>query len=115
MRLLMHVTGGGLHVLDRCHWQNAVSEVENVTGTSAGALEHGVDGFKEPIERRQEHRGIEIALHGAVASDAIPCLVERRPPVDANHVSPGFAQLAKNRAGADPKMDRRYAERRNAG
>ena len=38
----------------------------------------------------EEQRGIEIALDGDVA-DAGPRLVERSPPIDANHVAPGLA------------------------
>jgi len=34
----VHVLGERLHMLDRGGWQNAVAEIENMAGTSAGAL-----------------------------------------------------------------------------
>src|SRR5215470_17207030 len=109
----MNVSRDGLDVFDRCYRQDAVSEVEDVPRTAAGSFEHVVDRFENAIERCEQHGGIEIALDGAIGADAIPGLVERRAPVDADDVASRVAKLAKDRAGSDAEVDGRHAERRD--
>ena len=62
--------------------------------------------------RPEQQRRIQIALNGAIEADALPCLVERRPPVGADDVAAGFAQLGENRPGADAEMNERHIGRR---
>src|SRR5205085_7791012 len=93
----MHVLGERLHVLDGGCRQNAVTEIENVARSSAGTLQHIVGRGEHAIERREQKRGIEIALDRAVVSDTVPGFVERNPPVGANDVAARGALIGKNR------------------
>ena len=65
-----------------------MAEIEDVAGPAAGARQHIVGRRERPIERAEQQRRIEIALDGAVEADALPGLVERRPPVGADDVPP---------------------------
>ena len=113
MRLLVHVPRDGLDVFDRRHRQDAVAEIEDVAGPAAGA---------RPGRRRSPARMRSSGASSSVGSRLpwmarsnpmrVPGLVERDPPVGADDVAAGLAQLAENRARADAEMDRRHAERR---
>ena len=51
--------------LDVFHWragQDAVTEIEDVPGPAAGALEHIVGRRERAIDRAEQQRGIEVAL-----------------------------------------------------
>src|SRR5438874_6378676 len=113
-RLLMDVPGGRLDVLHGRHRQDAVAEIEDVAGAPARAFEHIVNRFEDAIERRKQHGWIEVALNAAVVADAFPGLVERYPPVGADDVAPGVADVAQNRSGAHAEMNRRDAKARDA-
>src|SRR5215471_4013280 len=113
-RLLMYVSGNGLDVLDWSCRQNAVPEVEDVAGPSSRSLEHLVRLCEDAIEWSEENCRIEVALHRAIEPDTFPCLAERRAPVGANHIAAGLPDFRKNGGGADPEMNRRYAEWRDA-
>ena len=54
-------------------------------------------GGEDALERTEQQRRIEIALDAAVGADALPRFVERRPPVGADHVAAGLAQLVEDR------------------
>src|SRR5258708_14137685 len=102
----MNVARERLNVLERCGREDAVPEVEDVPGPSAGAREHFVGGCEDALERAEQQRRIEVALDAAVGADALPRLVERRAPVGADDVAARVAPLAENRAGADAEMNR---------
>src|SRR5262245_57631961 len=95
---LVHVPRERLDVLERGRRQNTVSEVENVTRPSTRACKHFVGRGEYAIERSEQQRRIEVALDAAVEADALPRLVERRPPVGADHIAAGVAQVAEDRA-----------------
>src|SRR5437762_13962320 len=84
--LLMNVPGECLHVLERSGRQNAVTEIENVTGASARTGEHLVGGGEDAVERSEQQRRIEIALDAAVESDPLPGIVERCVPIGSGDV-----------------------------
>src|SRR5712691_1522678 len=105
----MNVSRQRLNMFQRRRWKNAVAQIEDVAGTSAGALEDFVGRGEHAIEWTEQQRRVEVALNRAVRSDALPRLVQRRAPVGANHVAAGRAQLAENRSGADAEMNRRNA------
>ena len=83
----MHVPREILHVFQRCVWQDAVADVEDVSWLSAGASQDVIRRGKEAIARREEDRRIEVALHRAAVSDDSPGFIERLPPIEANHVA----------------------------
>ena len=59
-------------------------------------------------------RGIEVALNGVIAADRFPGVVDRRAPIDADHVAARLAELPENRARADAEVNRGHSERRDA-
>ena len=67
-------------------------------GRPPALAEHVVGGGQHPVARREQQRRIEVALDGAVVADALPRLVERHAPVDADDVAAGLAHLAQDRA-----------------
>ena len=108
----MHVTRDRLYMFDWRGGQDSVAEVEDVARTARRSRQHVVGRRQDAVQRAQQHRRVEVALNRAVRADALPRLVERRPPVGAEDVAARFAQLGENGAGADAEMNRRNAERR---
>ena len=98
-------------MLEGRHRQDPVAEIEDVSRPSARPREHVVGCRKHPIERTEEHRGIQIPLNRAVEADAPPRFVERRPPVGADDVAAGVAQVAENGTRADAEVNRGHAVR----
>ena len=107
--VLVHVARERLHVLDRRRRQDAVSEIEDVARAAGGAAQHVARAGEQAIARAEQQRRIEIALDAAVVADALPRLVERDPPVGADHVAAGLAHHVQDRAGGDAEMNRRHA------
>src|SRR5262245_54266928 len=113
-RLLMHVPGDGLDVLDRSRGQDAVSEIEDVAGSPGRPLEHLVGLREDAIDWPEQNRRIEVALHRAIEPDPFPRLTERPAPVGPDDVAAGLTDLRQDGAGPDAEMNRRHAERRDA-
>src|SRR5262245_38344744 len=103
----MYVASKRLDVLDGCRRQDAVPQVEDVAWAAAGEREDVVGGGEHAIERAEEQRRIQIALHRAVGANPLPRFVERRAPVGADDVAAGGAQIAEDAARADAEMNSR--------
>src|SRR5665213_581387 len=74
-RLLMDVPRQGLHVLQRRGGQNAVAEIEDVSGPPARPRKDIVGRRENALERAEQQRRIQIALNAAIGSDARPRFV----------------------------------------
>ena len=87
--------------------QHAVPQVEHVARSAAGLGQHAV-GFalRSPPSRRQEHRGVEVALDALVRADPPPRVVQPDPPVHADEVRPGGCDLLEHPADAGAEVDR---------
>src|SRR5205823_12937848 len=85
----MHPLHDRLQRLHRRLGEDAVSQVEDVPGASAGAGEHVPHLPLELRPRRQERYRIEVALNGTRGRgpDPLPRNVERDAPVDADHIA----------------------------
>src|SRR4029434_6408658 len=103
----MYVLRTHLHVLDWRGWQDAVTEIEDVTGTVGDASEHTVCLLQHTRRRAEQQRGIEIPLHTAIGADACPGLVDRDAPVHADHVAARFTQLFEDRCRSRTEVNRR--------
>src|SRR5262245_23031409 len=68
------VLDDGLDVVDLSRGQDAVAEVEDVARPAPRPLEHVVHPRQEARARRQQERGIEVALHGRIFADPPPAL-----------------------------------------
>src|SRR6187399_2495236 len=105
-RSLVNVSSDRLDMFQRRWREDAVAEIEDVTRASAGPGQHVVYRREDPIDRSKQQRRIEVALDGAIVSDSLPCLVERRTPVGADHVAAGLSHLRQDRPGSDAEVNR---------
>ena len=87
--------------------EHAVAEVEDVTGSAAGAGEHVARAGGDALPRREQQGGVEVALH-APHADAFPAFVEGDPPVEPDHIAAGRRHHLEERRGAGAEMDRRH-------
>src|SRR5262245_22555367 len=86
-----------------------MSEVEDVSGPSAGPREHVVGRGQYAVQRAEQQRGVELALDLSVVSDPPPRIVERYPPVRADHRPARVPQVLEDGGRADAKVNRRHA------
>src|ERR1700693_4225613 len=93
----MHPLDDCLDGLDRCLREDAVPEVEDVPGAPRGAGKDVPHLALEVRPRRDESTGVEVALDGAVRTDALACDVERDAPIDADHVAAGAREIHEQR------------------
>src|SRR5690606_23799893 len=76
----VHDLDDGADVLRRGVRQNAVTEIEDVAGAGAGALEQFDDLLAQLGERREQGRRVEVALDGGAVADFGPGLVDIDAP-----------------------------------
>src|SRR5882762_5093159 len=109
----MHPLDDRLQGLHRRLGEHAVSEVENVPWSPAGAGEHVPHLPLELRPRRQQSHRIEVALNGSGSNgpDALPRDVERDAPVLADHVAPGAREIHQQGGRISPEVDHRHAAR----
>src|SRR5213594_2732114 len=94
-----------LQRLDRGLRQHAVPEVEDVTGTARGPVEHVAHPLLELGERREQRRGIEVPLNRPVGADALPRDVEGNAPVHADDVAAGAGEVGEQHGSVGAEMD----------
>ena len=82
-----------------------MAQIEDVAGPSRGALQHVVRAGQHPLDRSEQQGRIEVALHGAIQSDALPGLVERHAPVNPDHVTPGRRHRFEQGRGAGTEVE----------
>ncbi len=81
-----------------------MAEVEHVSGPTP-TLEHVAgEGLDDP-PRRQAGGGVEVALESDGVAHAPAGLVERHPPVDAEHLGTGSGHERQQFAGSHAEMD----------
>ena len=68
----MHHLSHGLHVLDRRIRENAMTEVEEMTGPVSSALQDIIHPACDLRQRREQRHRIEIPLNTHVVADAAP-------------------------------------------
>ena len=101
----MHHIDYRLDVLNGSVLQDAMTQIEDMTRTTAGSAQDVVDSLLDFRNRREEQRGIKVALHGHIAPYNVPAIVKRDAPVEADHVSPGAFHQRKKSCGVRSKMD----------
>jgi len=78
----VHVPRDSLDMFERRHRKNAVPEIEDVAGPAAYTIEDVLSPIEHAPRRAEQQCRIEIALHGAIAANAIPRHVHRETPID---------------------------------
>src|SRR5437868_15396154 len=85
-----------LRALDGSRRQDAVAEIEDVSGDSPASLfEHAHDTLLQLRVGQKPAGGSEVSLQGDARSDAAPGFVERDAPVDSRHVRAGAGHLVE--------------------
>ena len=92
-----------LRVIDRGLGQDAVAQIEDVAGPSRRLSEDGLDATAQLGQRREEGRGIEVALHRDVVTQARPPGVEVDAPVEPDDVAARGALAFEDAAVSVPK------------
>src|SRR4051812_44914167 len=87
-------------------WQDAMAEVEDVTGPSTGALEDLPNLSRTLGGRRQEGDGFEVTLDGTLA-DTGPGSIERHSPIDTDHVAARGRKVFEKRRCAGAEVNHR--------
>ena len=107
---LVHVVYQPANMVDRRFRQHAVTEVEDVARSPRGAVEDVVDLEAEFTPRREQGRGVEIPLNGALVADRLPGLVEGTPPVHTDHVAACARDLVDVVGRAHAEVDHRHTD-----
>src|ERR1700742_1192183 len=81
-RALVHDVGHELHRVRVRLREDAVAEVEDVTGGAASASEHVVHTAREELPRRAQEQGLEVSLERDVVSETRARLIDGREGVD---------------------------------
>jgi hypothetical protein len=89
--------------------QNAVTQVKDVSGVGASALQDFASGGDSQIGTIEAAGRIEVALHGTTA-DATATLVEVNVPVNTHDVGISRSHEVKKFASANAKQDGRHIE-----
>ena len=94
----VHVPRERLDVLDRRRRQDAVAEIEDVAGPSAGAAQHVVGRGEQAIERAEQQRRIEVALdargRGRSRAQASSSGIRQSTPMTSPPASRSSARIA---------------------
>src|SRR5208337_150604 len=86
-RVLADEIAERFHIVHRSFRKNAVAEIEDVAGASAGLAQNVLGPRSKFLPIGEEEHRIEIALHCAFETEASPSLVERNAPVEADDFS----------------------------
>ena len=107
--LPLHKPAQLFHGVDRGFGQDAVAQVEDVTGTSGG-LTHDVFGARPhflPV-CKQKNR-VEISLYRTLEIHLPPAFVERNSPVQANDFCSGFLHRGQQGCAIGAEVNDRHA------
>ena len=89
----MHGVDHGDHMIDRRFRQDAVAEIENMSGTAAGAAQDFRHSAFDFFRRGEQRDRVEVALHGDIVADGGPAFVEIDTPVEADDIAAGGADV----------------------
>jgi len=83
-----------LDVLDRRSGNDAVARLKMWPGRPLAARRISFTRCSRDFKRGEESDGVQVALHGVAGSDGAPALVERLPPIEADHVGAGCSHFS---------------------
>jgi hypothetical protein len=85
-----------------------VAQVEDVPLGGLALLERVLDLALDDVERGEDQRRVQVALHRLARADALHRLRQRHAPVDADDVRARLAHVVQQLAGADAEVDARH-------
>ena len=97
--------GQRFHILDWSFGQDAVTQIENVSGTPGGAAQNIFGARLQFLPIREEQDRIEISLHGAFEVEISPAFVKRDAPVEPNHFGAGFSHRGQKGSAVCPEIN----------
>src|SRR5271170_6748749 len=95
-----------LDVLDRRIRDDAVAEIENMTGPAPCQVEDLTHPLAYQLRLGEESDGVEVALDSTGMVERMPRPVERRPPVEAEDVGSGLLHRWEQTGGVHTEVDR---------
>src|ERR1700751_2603870 len=99
-----------LDVFDGSVRDDAVAEVEDVSGVAPGLVEDLADALAGQVGGGEERDGVEVALDGAGVVEGAPGAVEWGAPVEAEDVGAGLAHRGEQAGGVDSEVDHGHAQ-----
>src|SRR5215213_2872018 len=82
-RILVHKLSQPSNIINRRLGQDAVAQVEDMTGPAGGAIENGGSALLDPRPGRKQRHRVEVALHGQARPKLRPGVVELGAPIHA--------------------------------
>src|SRR5262245_5710497 len=81
-----------------------------MAGPPASLLEHTTRTGQHALDGSEKQCRVEVSLYPAVVPPGGPCLIYGYPPVDADHIAAGFAQLAEESGRVGAEVNRGHRE-----
>jgi hypothetical protein len=97
-------------VVDGGSGNDAMAEVEDMTGAAVGEGKDFADAGLEDIEGGEEGDGVEVPLNSAAGAYRTPAFVEGNPPVETEDVRCSFGHGGEHGGGVDSKVNDGDAE-----
>ena len=105
----MHIVDYTSHLIWRCVGQDAVPKIKDMSRAAIGSIKNIIDLKFEFAPGRQQKNGIQIPLDRSIVADAIPGLVNRQAPVDADDIAAAGSYFFEIGCGPRTKVDSRHA------
>src|SRR5580704_15358541 len=94
-----------LNIFDWSIRDDAVAEVEDVSGAPPGLIEDLVDSPADQLRRSEEGDRVQVTLYRAGVVEASPCPVKRGAPVETEHVGSSVVHRGEQARGVDAEVD----------
>src|SRR6266849_5420232 len=94
-----------LEVLERAAGQHAMTEVEDVARPPRRLFEHLPRAVDHELERAEQHRRVQVALHPTFVADPPPARVEGDAPVQRDDIGAGACDQLEQPRGGGSEMD----------
>ncbi len=101
----MHKLHQRRHMLHRRLRQNAVPQVEDMSGATAGPLQHICGPAFDLGEGGEQRYRVQVALDGDVVAQPAPGIVQVDAPIDADYIAAGLLHQLQHPVGVGPKVD----------
>src|SRR6185503_17915915 len=98
-------------LVDRCFGQDAVTQVEDVSESVRGLVEHASGFALEHLRGGEERQWVKITHHPDLLAQLAPGAAQVDPPVESDHASPGVAEVPQEAPRIGAEVDYRHARR----
>ena len=92
-------------VIDGGSGEDAVAEVEYVTGSGGGLIENAFGSLADLARAGEEGDRVDVALNGHVVAETGPHVVQFDAPIETDDVGAGVTHLFQQRGGVCTKID----------